>query len=113
MAGCGFSARAARLPHYPMTRLTFSKVVGRAAGRVRGLIEVSRGGGDTIRLMVPVLSRIDEDSGHAESWWEGDGFRVHLWRTTAGVFEQGGPGKWVVWARDDNAAERARSFVRR
>lgn len=37
-------------------------------------IEVAQGGGDTINRMegkVSVLSRIDEASGHTESWWEG------------------------------------------
>ena len=77
-------------------------------------IEVSRGGGDTIDLMetkVSVLSRIDEASGHTESWWLGDGFRVHVSRTMGRVFGLPGDGRWAVWAESEAAVERARAFL--
>jgi hypothetical protein len=77
-------------------------------------IEVSRGGGDTIDLMetkVSALSRIDEASGHTESWWLGDGFRVHVSRTMGRVFGLSGDGRWAIWAESEAAVERARAFL--
>jgi hypothetical protein len=77
-------------------------------------IEVRRGGGDSIARVeakVSALVRIDEASGHTESWWQGDGFRIYLWRTLGKVFGQPGDGQWAVWAKDDSAVERARSFL--
>jgi hypothetical protein len=77
-------------------------------------IEVRRGGGDTIRLIeakVDVLSRLDEASGHTESWWLGDGFRVHVSRTMGRVFGMAGDGKWAVWAENEAAVEKARAFL--
>jgi hypothetical protein len=61
---------------------------------------------------VSVLSRIEEASWHTESWWEGDGFRVHLSRTMAKVFEQSSIAKWAVWARDETAVEKAWAFAK-
>jgi hypothetical protein len=40
------------------------------------------------------------------------GFRVHLSRTMAKVFEQGQLAKWVVWARDESSTEKARAFAK-
>lgn len=78
-----------------------------------GWIEVDGGGSHTIGRLesrAAHLSRIDEASGHTESRWQGDGFRVHLWRTFAKVFGNDGS-RWAVWAEDEAAAERARAFL--
>ncbi|RSS36578.1 hypothetical protein EF912_35410 [Streptomyces sp. WAC07061] len=49
--------------------------------------------------------------GHTEWWWESDGFRVHLWRTFAELFDQERLVKWGVWARDEAGVRAARRFL--
>ncbi|MER6159660.1 hypothetical protein ABT147_29610 [Streptomyces sp. NPDC001868] len=57
------------------------------------------------------LSLIREGSGNTEWWWEADGFRVHLWRTFAELFQQEGQAKWGLWARDEEGLRAARLFL--
>jgi hypothetical protein len=57
------------------------------------------------------LSLIPEGSGNTEWWWESDGFRVHLWRTFAELFQQEGQAKWGLWARDEAGLRAAHRFL--
>ncbi|MFF5705861.1 hypothetical protein ACFY7H_25790 [Streptomyces sp. NPDC012794] len=52
-----------------------------------------------------------EGSGHTEWWWESDGFRVHLWRTFAELFEQERLAQWGLWARDEAGLRAAHRFL--
>lgn len=64
-----------------------------------------------VREAASQLSLIREGSGNTEWWWESDGFRVHLWRTFAELFQQEGQAKWGLWARDDVGLRAARRFL--
>lgn len=57
------------------------------------------------------LSLIREGSGNTEWWWEADGFRVHLQRAFAELFQQEGQAKWGLWARDAEGLRAARLFL--
>lgn len=80
----------------------------------RGWQVVAEGRADTYGAMAEkaaALRLLPEASGPTESWWEGDGFRVFLWRTDALLYEEERLTKWAVWAQDDASAEEARAFV--
>jgi hypothetical protein len=65
---------------------------------------------DELAARAATLTPLPEGSGPTESWWEGDGFRVHLNRTWALLYDLDRMTTWKVWARDDAAADRARAF---
>lgn len=64
-----------------------------------------------VREAVSRLPLIREGSGHTEWWWESDGFRVHLWRTFAELFQQERLVEWGLWARDEEGLRAARRFL--
>lgn len=64
-----------------------------------------------VREAASRLPLIREGSGNTEWWWESDGFRVHLWRTFAELFQQEGQAKWGVWARDEAGLRAAHRFL--
>ena len=77
---------------------------------------IARGGAETSRNVFNISSRqlpeIPCVSGMTEKWWQGDGFRVHVWDTWARLFQQPSLSKWAVWAESEAAAAQARSFLR-
>ncbi|MFG2732949.1 hypothetical protein [Streptomyces canus] len=64
-----------------------------------------------VREAASRLPLIREGSGSTEWWWEAAGFRVHLWRTFAELFEQEGQAKWGLWARDEVGLWAAHRFL--
>ncbi|MFM9692358.1 hypothetical protein [Streptomyces europaeiscabiei] len=64
-----------------------------------------------VREAASRLSLIREGSGSTEWWWESDGFRVHLWRTFAELFQQERLVKWGLWARDEAGLRAAHRFL--
>lgn len=96
--------------------------------RVEGIIEsdaihfesriyrlVGAGGSETSSLVSRIASErlqlMPEGSGATEKWWQGDGFRVHVWNTLAKVYQQPELSKWSVRAERDSAEGRARDFL--
>ena len=76
---------------------------------------VGTGGSETSSLVSRNASErlqlISEGSGPTETWWQGDGFRVHVWDTFAKVFRQPGASKWSVCAEREGGEGRARDFL--
>ncbi|MDX3636499.1 hypothetical protein OG920_30625 [Streptomyces europaeiscabiei] len=64
-----------------------------------------------VREAASRLSLIREGSGNTEWWWESDGFRVHLWRTFAELFQQEWLDNWGLWARDEAGLRAAHRFL--
>lgn len=58
------------------------------------------------------LIPIPEACGYTERWWEHDGFRLHVWTTTAAVFPGSGA-RWAVWARNRAGELAAQSLLAR
>ncbi|MET8758908.1 hypothetical protein [Lentzea sp. NPDC004782] len=57
------------------------------------------------------LTLVEEASGRTEQWWEGDGFRVLVWRTYAELFHLPDMARWGVWARDEQGERNARAVL--
>ncbi|WP_307936765.1 hypothetical protein [Salinispora arenicola] len=56
------------------------------------------------------LTPIPEACGYTERWWEQDGFRLHVWATTAAVVPGSGA-RWAMWARNRSGELAAQSFL--
>ncbi|MFC0429725.1 hypothetical protein [Kutzneria buriramensis] len=67
---------------------------------------------DEVEDRARALPLIDAGSGSTEWWWQGDGFRVHVWRTYAKVFNRDKATRWAVWGSDPSGADNARQFLR-
>jgi hypothetical protein len=52
---------------------------------------------DEIEARCTPLAELTEASGQTERWWQGAGFRVHVWRTWSAVFQQAGLTRWSLW----------------
>jgi len=70
----------------------------------KGLSESHR-----VRQRASTLTLIEEASGFTEWWWQGDGFRVHVWLTFAEVLRGGA--RWGVWSRDGDGEKHALAFL--
>ena len=55
---------------------------------------------------------IVEASGPTECWREIDGIRVLSWKTYAAMLNSENSARWGIWARDSDAAERARTYFK-
>ena len=81
----------------------------------RGLRQLAVGGRERSLVISDAaarqLSLIDEGSGPTERWWQGDGFRVHVWDTWAELFKNPELSKWAVWGNSAAGVEKARHFV--
>jgi hypothetical protein len=81
----------------------------------KGLLHVAEGGRERSLAISDAaarqLSLIDEGSGPTERWWQGDGFRVHVWDTWAKLFKNPELSKWAVWGHSTAGAEEARRFI--
>lgn len=76
--------------------------------------EVAVGGADSIEEVSRRCERlvsIQEGSGRTESWWQGPGFRVHVSRTMAEVFEREALARWAVWADSPDGRQAAQRHL--
>jgi hypothetical protein len=79
-----------------------------------GWTEVAAGrleSADAVEARARTLPLIGAASGSTEWWWQGDGFRVHVWRTFAKVFERESATRWAVWGSDPSGVDNARQFL--